>query len=212
VAGTEVLVHLRINDVTVKPARIDELGSVLSNKVLPVVNTQKGFQGLLCTANRTTGNCFIVTFWDSKQSVDASEKAIATTRSETIGAVDAQLNSVVIAEALRNVQVKPSRVGTRTRVVRITAPSGSATKLLDFYEKEAVPRFEAQPGFLNSRLIREVDNDGRFAAVSHWADEGALSASEKLSGSLREQVAKAVTGAAIESVATAEIILIELKA
>src|ERR1700730_16171352 len=97
VAGTEVLVHLRINDVTVKPARIDELGSVLSNKVLPVVNTQTGFQGLLCAANRTTGNCFIVSFWDSKQSVDASEKAIATTRSETIGAVDAQRNSAGVA-------------------------------------------------------------------------------------------------------------------
>ena len=60
--------HLRINDVTVSPARIDELGDVLSNKAEPVLRTQTGFQGLLCAADRATGNCAIVSFWDSKAS------------------------------------------------------------------------------------------------------------------------------------------------
>ena len=36
--------HLRINDVTVSPARVDELGDVLSNKALPVVRAQKGYR------------------------------------------------------------------------------------------------------------------------------------------------------------------------
>src|SRR4029077_12077211 len=128
--------------------------------------------------------------WDSRASLDASEQAIASIRSETVDAVDAELNSVVTAEVLREIRVRPSQVGSRTRVVRLTAPAGSADQMLAFYEAEAVPRLESQPGFLNSRLIHEVEHDGRFAAVSHWADSAALEASDKNSTALRDQVAK----------------------
>jgi heme-degrading monooxygenase HmoA len=202
--------HLRVNEVTVSPARVDELGGVLSNKALPVVLEQKGCRGLLCAANRATGDCAIVSLWDTRESLDASEKAIAYIRSETVDVVGAQLNRIMIADVLREVRVLPSQVGSRSRVVRITARGGSADQMLDFYETEAVPRLEAQPGFLNARLIREVDNDERFAAVSHWIDAAALEASDKMSGSLREQVADVIAGTVIERVTTAEIILIEL--
>jgi quinol monooxygenase YgiN len=206
----EVVMHLRINDVTVAPARVDELREVLSNKALPVVVAQKGCQGLLCAADRATGNCAIVSLWDSKASLEASEQAIASIRSETVDAVNAQLNSLVIAEVLREVRLHPTQVGTRTRVVRLVAPAGNTDKMVDFYDAEAVPRLEAQPGFLNARLIREVDHDGRFAAVSHWADETALASSEKSSTALRDQVTKTIAGTSIERVSTAEIILTEL--
>jgi len=202
--------HLRINDVTVSPSRIDELGEVLANKALPIATAQKGFHGLLCAADRATGSCAIVSLWDSKQSLDGSEKAIGTIRSEIVDAVGAQLNSIGIAEVLREVQVKPSQVGTRTRVVRVTAPKGSSDKLVEFYDNEATPRLKSQTGFLNARLIREVDDESRFAAVSHWADAATLESSEKSSAGLREQVAKTVSGATVERVSTAEIIFIEL--
>jgi quinol monooxygenase YgiN len=201
--------HIRINDVTVSPARVDELRDVLANKALPVVVTQKGCQGLLCAADRATGNCAIVSFWDSKKSLDASETTIGSIRSETVDAVHAQLNSVVIAEVVREVSARPTQVGSRSRVVRIVAPAGSADKMLDFFETEAIPRLESQPGFLNARLIREVEHDGRFAAVSHWADAAAAESSETNLTALRDQVAQTIAGASIEGVATSEIILIE---
>jgi quinol monooxygenase YgiN len=202
--------HLRINDVTVSPGRVDDLGAVLSNKALPVVIEQQGCRGLLCAADRVKGNCAIVSLWDSRESLDASEKAIASIRSDTVDAVGAQLNSITIAEVLREVRVRPSQVGSRSRVVRLTAPGGSTDQVLGFYDKQAVPRLEAEPGFLNARLIRDAANDRRFAAVSHWTDAAALEASDTTSGSLREQVATAITGTVIDRVSTSEIILIEL--
>jgi heme-degrading monooxygenase HmoA len=201
--------HLRINDVTVAPARVSELGDVLANKALPVINVLSGYRGLLCAADRATGNCAIVSLWESRQALDASESAITTVRSETLGAVDAKLNSITVAEVMREVRVRPTQAGAHSRVVRITAPGGRAAKVLEFYEKEAIPRHEAQPGFLNGRLIRDVDTDGRFAAVSHWVDANALTASESVSASLREQFGQAIAGATIERVSTSEIILIE---
>jgi len=201
--------HLRINDVTVSPQRIDELGDVLTNKALPVVVNQKGCQGLLCVADRTSGDCAIVSLWESQKSLEASEKAIGIIRTEVIDALDARLNSINIAEIVREVGTRPSQVGNRSRAVRITGPVPAGKQLIEFYDKEAVPRLEAQAGFVNARLIRDVENQGRFVAVSHWQDVTALNASEANSTALREQVTKAVPGASIERVTTSEVILVE---
>jgi quinol monooxygenase YgiN len=202
--------HVRINDVTVSADRVDELAQVLSDKALPVVMAQKGCQGMLCAADRATGNCAIVSMWNSRESLDASESAVAIIRSETVDVTDARLNRVMLAEVMREVRSRPSQVGSRSRVVRLAAPAGSTAQLVDFYDKEAVPRLQAQDGFLNARLIRDLDNDGEFAAVSHWTDAAALEASDTTSGTLRELVGRSIAGTTIEGVSAAEIILVEL--
>ncbi len=201
--------HLRINDVTVAPGRVDELGEVVLNKALPVVAAESGYRGLTCSADRTTGNCAIVSLWDTREALDGSERAVASIRSATIDAVDATLNSLVIAEILREVRVGDSLVGTRTRAVRLSAPADSAEALVDFYDSEAVPRLKMQAGFLNARLIRDTANGEHFVAVSHWRHAAALEGSDVNSKALRELVTTAVPGASIEQVSTGEIILIE---
>ncbi len=69
------------------------------------------------------GNCAIVSAWESKEALDGSEQAIASIRSETVDAVAGQLNSIELAEVLREVRVSPSQVGSRTRVGAVS-PSG----------------------------------------------------------------------------------------
>jgi quinol monooxygenase YgiN len=200
--------HVRINDVTVSPDRIDELGDALANKARPVVLAQDGCEGLLCVADRATGNCSIVSLWSSKQQLDASESGVAGIRSETVDAVGAKLNSVTTAEVLREVIGQPTQVGSRGRVVRLTAPAGSAGQMVEFYDAEAVPRYQSQAGFLNARLIGSEDGT-RFTAVSHWLDDASLKASEASSSALREQVTAAVAGSSIDGVSSGEIIFIE---
>jgi quinol monooxygenase YgiN len=202
--------HIRINEVTVAPTRVDELGEVLENKAVPVVLALPGCQGLLCSADRATGSCTIVSRWDSEQSLEASEKDVASIRSETVDAVEAQLNRLWIAEILREVMVSPLRVGSRVRVVRLRASAG-ADQMVAFYDEEALPRLQSQGGFLGSRLIRDVADATRMAAVSHWADAAALEASDAGSAALRDLVAERVPGTSIEGVSTAELILAELR-
>jgi quinol monooxygenase YgiN len=203
--------HIRINELTVAPTRVDELGEVLENKAVPVVLALPGCKGLLCSADRATGSCTIVSRWDSEQSLEASEKDVASIRSETVDAVEAQLDRLWIAEILREVMVSPSKVGSRVRVVRLRANAGSADQMVAFYDEEALPRLQSQAGFLSSRLIRDVADATRLAAVSHWADAAALEASDAGSAALRDLVAERVPGTSIEGVATAEIILAELR-
>lgn len=201
--------HLRINDVIVPKSEIDELGEVLANKALPVVAAEEGYRGLMYVADRTSGNCAIVSMWDTREAMDASEHAIASIRKAVLEAVTGTLNALIIADVMREVRTVDSQVGNRTRAVRVTARPGSADALLAFYDEEAVPRLQGQPGFLNARLIRDLDHDGKFIAVSHWENADALEDSEAISASLREKVASAVSGATVERVTTSKILLLE---
>jgi heme-degrading monooxygenase HmoA len=201
--------HLRITEVTVAPARVDELAEVLSNKTLPMVRELDGWQGVLCAADRATGKSNIVSMWASKEALEASEDPIASIRSETVDALDAELRGVSRAEVVREVRAAPSQVGASVRVVRVSCPTGSTDALVGFYEDEVLPRVQSQAGFVTGRLIRDLEDPTRFAAVSHWADAAAASASEQTSAALRERVPTAVQGASIEGVTTAEIVLIE---
>ena len=139
---------------------------------------QEGCEGFSSAADRATGNCAIVSLWNSKRSLERSEQAIAAIRTATVEAVDAELDGIVIAEVLRELKVRPTHVGAQARVVRIAAPAGKAEELVDFYDTEVVPRLKSQPGFLNSRLIRDLEHHGRFSAVSHWTDTNALKSSD----------------------------------
>ena len=151
--------YIRIDDVNVGAGHVDELRDVLSDNA-PVLIGQEGCEGLSCTADRATGNCAIVSLWNSKRSLERSAQAIAAIRTAT-----------------------------------------------DFYDTEVVPRLRSQPGFLNSRLIRDLEHHGRCSAVSHWTDANALKASDS-STAVREQITK--TGATIERISTSEIILADL--
>ena len=171
--------HLRINDVTVPPARIDELAEVLSNKALPVVRAQKGYAVMSFAADRGTGSCAIVSAWDSKEALDASEQAIASIRGETVDAVAGKLNSIQLAEVLREVRVSPSQVGSRARVVRLAAPGGSADELVElgFDEMtdsaitlvewpERLPPREGPVLSIDLSLRPEFGEGSRFARIS----------------------------------------------
>lgn len=201
--------HLRINDVIVPKSQVDELGEVLSNKALPVVAAEDGYVGLLYTADRMTGSCAIVSMWETLDALEASERAVASIRSAVLEAVTGTLNSLTIADVVREVRATDSRVGNRTRAVRLTTRHGNDDALIAFYEAEAVPRLQSQPGFLNARLVRDLDHEGKFIAVSHWQDADALEDSDATSAGLREAVAEAVPGTVIDRVTTGKILLLE---
>jgi quinol monooxygenase YgiN len=201
--------HLRINDVGVPTSEVDELAEVLSNKALPVVVAEPGCLGMLYAADRRTGDCAIVSMWDSRESLDQSERAIASIRSAVLSAVTGTLYRLIIADVLREVRTADTTVGSYSRVVRLHTRPGNAAALDEFYAEEAIPRLSEQAGFLNGRLVRDVQNDGAFIAVSHWTGPTALDASEANSKALRDRVAEAVPGTMIDKVTTSEILLFE---
>jgi len=57
-----------------KIERIDEASKLFREKVIPLCKTQKGFKKAFFLADRATGACLPMTFWNTEEDMLANEK------------------------------------------------------------------------------------------------------------------------------------------
>jgi heme-degrading monooxygenase HmoA len=200
--------YARLNDTSLSPDRIDDLVEFLANKVVPVVTAQPGSRGLAVSANRSTGRCGIASYWDDRQTLEASEVAITSLRQETVAAVDATITQISIAEIVRVRRDRPSQLGMATRSVLLGGAASQLDELLGVYDSENLPRLAAQSGFCGALLFVNRDTN-QVASLTIWQDEQALTASEATSAALRQEITS--RGVTIDDVQTGEIVLVELR-
>jgi len=55
--------------------RIDEASKLFEENVIPLCQNQKGFQGAYYLADRETGICLLMTLWESKEDMVATEES-----------------------------------------------------------------------------------------------------------------------------------------
>ena len=77
------------------PEHIDEGLRQVRENVLPQIQQQEGFKGMVALADRQTGKTLGITFWESEEALKASEEAAERLRedsaeamSDTIAAVE----------------------------------------------------------------------------------------------------------------------------
>jgi heme-degrading monooxygenase HmoA len=90
-----VAVYARISTLEGPPENIDEGLRQVREKVLPQIQQQEGFKGIVALADRQTGKTLGITFWESEEALKASEEAAdrlrqdsAEAMSDTIAAVE----------------------------------------------------------------------------------------------------------------------------
>ncbi len=55
--------------------RIGEASKLFEEGVIPLCRSQKGFHGAYYLGDRKTGNCLLMTFWESKKDLRATEES-----------------------------------------------------------------------------------------------------------------------------------------
>ncbi len=86
--------HARVNRFQDDPANLDELDRFAQQNVVPQVQTQPGFLGLLALVDRKTGGSLAITLWESEQAMRDSEKAADQLREEGAEHTGARVASV----------------------------------------------------------------------------------------------------------------------
>jgi heme-degrading monooxygenase HmoA len=88
-------VYARISTLEGSPEHIDEGLRQVRENVLPQIQQQEGFKGMVALADRQTGKTLGITFWESEEALKASEEAAGRLRedsaeamSDTIAAVE----------------------------------------------------------------------------------------------------------------------------
>ena len=82
-----VAVHARISTLEGSPEHIDEGLRQVRESVLPQLQQQEGFEGLVALADRKTGTTLGITFWESEEALRASEEAADRLREESAEAM-----------------------------------------------------------------------------------------------------------------------------
>jgi heme-degrading monooxygenase HmoA len=90
-----VAVYARISTLEGSPEHIDEELRQVRENILPQIQQQEGFKGMVALADRKTGKTLGITFWESEEALEASEEAAGRLRedsaeamSDTIAAVE----------------------------------------------------------------------------------------------------------------------------
>ena len=87
--------YARISTLEGSPEHIDEELRQVRENILPQIQQQEGFEGMVALADRKTGKTLGITFWESEEALEASEEAAGRLRedsaeamSDTIAAVE----------------------------------------------------------------------------------------------------------------------------
>ena len=79
--------YARISTLEGSPEHIDEGLRQVRENVLPQLQKQEGFKGMAALADRQTGKVLGVTFWESEETLQASEEAADRLREDSAEAM-----------------------------------------------------------------------------------------------------------------------------
>ncbi len=79
--------YARISTLEGSPDQIDQGLRYVWENVLPQLQQQDGFEGMIALADRQTGRTLGVTFWESEEALRASEEAAERLRADSAEAM-----------------------------------------------------------------------------------------------------------------------------
>lgn len=144
----------------------------LRERVVPILNEQKGYGGLSASVDRSGGVLGVLSLWETEADRDASDSALAKQRQEGLDIVGGELTVETFEQLVAEVS-SPPVAGSALMVTRIGMDPAKIDENLAFFKSEIVPRIKATPGFLALRQMMDRKT-GRGIVGSAWVDQDAM--------------------------------------
>ena len=189
--------HARMNMLAGDPAHLGEATRYLEGTVRPHVEAQHGNRGLACLVNAGLGVCVVASYWDSLDSMTASEQAVQVSRKE----LTERLRGTVTVEQYEvPVFVRRSRpqAGAGARLTRLESAPAGIDAVIEEFRNTGVPALMELPGLCSAQMMTDRTS-GRCIVATTWDDTNAMAASRSASARLRASVT-AVTHVQVRAV------------
>ena len=196
---TRVLTFTGVKDV-------DAALSMVRDTALPVARSQRGYLGVVASADRPGGVFGILSRWETEADRDASESALAKTRQETVERIGGEVTVEMFEERVVEV-TQPPTPGSALMVTRFRVDPAKIDETIGFFEHEIAPQIAAAPGFRALRnMINPQTGDGIVGTV--WDDQPTMQAAAEAAQTRR---AEATTrGVTFGDISYREIIFTDL--
>jgi heme-degrading monooxygenase HmoA len=154
----------------------------------PIVREQRGYQGMMASADRSNGVLGVLSLWETEADRDASESALGKTREEARGLLGAQL-TVATMEELAVELSRPPEIGSPLMLTRISMDPARIDENVEFFKREIVPQIKASPGF---RALRNMMNrqSGEGMVGTIWDDQQTMQAAAAEAIARREEAGR----------------------
>jgi heme-degrading monooxygenase HmoA len=176
-----------------------------------------GYRGLLVLGDPEAGNARIVSFWDSLDALDRSDKGRREVRESMVAAAGAELESVDRYELFLGRNFPTGRADPPTdltpAVARFTTfegPPASIEEGLRTFREDLVDWFRDATGFRGWLALLDVPR-GRSIGVTFWATDEALDDETASGASLRNEIAAGLD-TTVTGVERYEVVMIDLVA
>lgn len=164
---------------------IDEGVDFLRQKVVPVLNEQKGYRGINASADRSGGVLVILTLWETESDRDASETALAKSRQEGLDIIGGELTVETFEQLIAEVSDPPGPASA-LMVTRISMDPAKIDENFAFFKSDVLPRMKANAGFQAARNMLDRKT-GKGLVGTVWANQDAMRAAAAEAQSRRQE-------------------------
>jgi len=175
------------------PDRLEEQIASFPQQMATGLGTLGGYMGASLLVDRGTGAGAAVSYWESAESMQASEEAGAALRSQVTAADGGQIREIDRFDLVVQERTAPPRANTYVRVNDLQGTAGKVNDLANLVRGEAMSVLRAQSGF-RAVLMGANRQTGRMVVASVWETATDREASLAALQELRER-APQVAGA-----------------
>jgi len=169
------------------PMELDKGLSFFRERIIPSLQTQKGYLGAVVLANTETGEAASVTYWESAGALVASEAMGAAGRLEAAKTGGITATDVDRFESLLQDRTGPPKAGTFVRINDVPASTAQVDAVIDWLRDTALPKVKTLRGY-RALLIGANRMTGRILISSVWETAADRQASEAGISGMREQL------------------------
>jgi heme-degrading monooxygenase HmoA len=156
---------------------IDAGVAFLRDKVIPEMEGQAGFRGLIASGNRSNGDFGILGIWDTQENLEASDSAVSKLRKEAMAALGGQITVETMEQLVAEVVQPQDLTGRPLRIVRVKMDPAKVDEHAAFFRSDVLPELKAAKGFLGVRnMVNRSKGEGAVGTI--WTDEDSMRAGE----------------------------------
>ena len=141
------------------------------------IAAHKGFRQLAASGDRSKGILSIISVWDSKEDLEASDSALANLRQEGLASFGGQMTVTAFEQVAFEVGGTLPQPGCVLRLVTYRMDPSKIDENVSWFKSEVLPAMMASAGVRAVRnLVDRETGEGRVGSV--YSDKSAMEASE----------------------------------
>jgi heme-degrading monooxygenase HmoA len=147
----------------------------MKSEVIPGLRQQKGYRGISMAGDRSSGFVTVLSQWETKADMDASESATEKARGDAVKVIGGTFTVERYEQLVWEVNAPGPKPGAKLHIREIKMDPAKIDENLEFFKQVILPEFKNAAGFLAVRnLMNRGTGEGRVGTI--WADQASLEA------------------------------------